>query len=356
MKKLLYVLGVTMALTACRSGSGENPLSGILNTISDPKEDLIGSFSERESGRIEYKIYKEDGKYFLYMEGGNGIKSETEELVDGIEVAQNTLKREFGDEWKSYVEAALVMKDEHSFGFFKVKKGYEYKGHTFTTGYYAQFWGRGDVYKVESEKIKEEVNSKNLIMTFKEYSEGDYPHFIFEDQESKKGYDFRFISDNNLGNLPILLDDDEASFGLKANPKFIGKSFNVNIVKKEVLDMGLDGNTIKSKEWVIEKISLAKVEEPKLDLPFVGEKWGGNSRIGYSVTINANGSIVIKSNYLGKNEYIIYSGRYASIMKAEDSEYYYKIDSDKMTAVDKKGNIETGCDGIIDQPCEWILK
>jgi hypothetical protein len=104
----------------------------------------------------------------------------------------------------------------------------------------------------------ENSNSKNLTLIFKEYSEGDYPHFLFEDKNSKEEFDFRFLSDNNLGNLPILLDDADASFGLKANPKFIGKVFNVNIFKKDVLDSDLEGNTIKSKEWVIKNISLIK--------------------------------------------------------------------------------------------------
>ena len=81
-------------------------------------------------------------------------------------------------------------------------------------------------------EVTTEITPKNLTLIFKEYSEGDYPHFLFEDKNSKEEFDFRFLSDNNLGNLPILLDDADASFGLKANPKFIGKVFNVNIFKK----------------------------------------------------------------------------------------------------------------------------
>ncbi|MFN8263761.1 MAG: hypothetical protein U0T07_09565 [Chitinophagales bacterium] len=112
--------------------------------------------------------------------------------------------------------------------------------------------------QIAEQPKKENSDSKNLTLIFKDYSEGDYPHFLFEDKNSKEEYDFRFLSDNNLGSLPLLLDDEQASFGLKANPKFIGKVFNVNIFKKDVLDSDLEGNTIKSKEWVIKNISLIK--------------------------------------------------------------------------------------------------
>jgi len=103
---------------------------------------------------------------------------------------------------------------------------------------------------------KAPADGKIMTMTFEEYSEGDYPHLIFKDISTKEEYDFRFISDNNLSGVKILLDDNDAAFGLKANPKFLKKTFIVETKKKTVLDSDLDGKTIKSKEWVITSIKL----------------------------------------------------------------------------------------------------
>lgn len=103
---------------------------------------------------------------------------------------------------------------------------------------------------------KAPADGKVMTMIFEEYSEGDYPHLIFKDISTKEEYDFRFISDNNLSGAKILLDDNDAAFGLKANPKFLKKTFIVETKKKTVLDSDLDGKTIKSKEWVITSIKL----------------------------------------------------------------------------------------------------
>jgi hypothetical protein len=115
--------------------------------------------------------------------------------------------------------------------------------------------------KIESTKdmqvqqaTKADPNAKIMVMTFEEYSEGDYPHLIFKETSTGKTYDFRHISDNQLGSLPVLLDDENASFGLKANPKYLGKSFVVEAGYQTVLDADLDGNTIKIKDWVIKSI------------------------------------------------------------------------------------------------------
>jgi hypothetical protein len=99
-------------------------------------------------------------------------------------------------------------------------------------------------------------DTKILTMIFEEYSEGDYPHLIFKDISSGIEYDFRFLADNNLNGVSILLDDNDAAFGLKANPKYLKKTFIVETKKKSVLDSDLEGNTIKSKEWVITSIKL----------------------------------------------------------------------------------------------------
>lgn len=113
---------------------------------------------------------------------------------------------------------------------------------------------------VKNEPIQETKklpsDTKILTMIFLEYSEGDFPHLIFKDISSGVEYDFRFLSDNNLNGIPILLDDDDAAFGLKANPKYLKKTFIVETKKKSVLDSDLEGNTIKSTEWVITSIKL----------------------------------------------------------------------------------------------------
>jgi hypothetical protein len=103
---------------------------------------------------------------------------------------------------------------------------------------------------------KQDQNKKVMTMTFEEYSEGDYPHVIFKETATGKTYDFRHISDNKLGDVPILLDDDKAGFGLKANPKYLGKSFVVEAVLKTVMDSDLDGTAIKVEDWVINDIRL----------------------------------------------------------------------------------------------------
>jgi hypothetical protein len=98
------------------------------------------------------------------------------------------------------------------------------------------------------------TDEKTMTMTFEEYSEGDYPHLIFKDIATKKEYDFRFLSDNNLNGVAILLNDNNAAFGLKANPKYLKKTFIIETKKKTVSDADLDGKPIKSKEWVITSI------------------------------------------------------------------------------------------------------
>jgi hypothetical protein len=99
--------------------------------------------------------------------------------------------------------------------------------------------------------------TKTMTMTFEEYSEGDYPHFLFKDTKTGAEYDFRHIGDNKLGTLPILLTDDNASFGLRANPKYLKKKFTVVAVKKLISDIDLDGKTMKVRDWVITSIKIS---------------------------------------------------------------------------------------------------
>lgn len=211
-----------------------------------------------------------------------------------------------------------------------------------------------------------EEASKNLKMVFKEYSEGDYPHFIFKDTKSGEEYDFRFLADNNLSGLPILLEDEDASFGLKANQKYLGKTFNITIAKKEVLDMDLDGTTIKSKEWVIQKITLLE-EKSVQKLPFVGKKYfqiGTTSGEMSFIDIEKDGTFLLGSfsftEDLDENdrpkESINFKGKYLDIIKETpngiiiktktyDREIYYKIEGNKIYFVDKNGVKKKGCFG-----------
>jgi hypothetical protein len=95
---------------------------------------------------------------------------------------------------------------------------------------------------------------RTMTMIFQEYSEGDYPHLIFKDIATGTEYDFRFLSYNKLGSLQILLPNDHSAFGYYANPRMLKKIFVVTAKKKLVMDADLEGNNIKSKEWVIEAI------------------------------------------------------------------------------------------------------
>ncbi|MFN8284294.1 MAG: hypothetical protein U0U67_13830 [Chitinophagales bacterium] len=203
--------------------------------------------------------------------------------------------------------------------------------------------------------------TKTMTMTFEEYSEGDYPHFIFKDVKTGQEYDFRFLSENKLGNLNLLLDDDNASFGSKANPKYLKKKFTVVAIKKSVLDSDLEGNTIKTKAWVISKITIVNSNQTNTTsnkLPFVGKRWyhfGSNFGNGgtpyYFVEIQTNGDVYFGYQYVSKNGNIYngkknYSGKYKELIPCNangDDEScqskFYKITSEYIYSVDKNGNV-----------------
>lgn len=217
--------------------------------------------------------------------------------------------------------------------------------------------------------------TKTMSMTFEEYSEGDYPHFIFKDLKSGQEYDFRFLSENKLGNLNLLLDDDNASFGSKANPKYLKKKFSVVAIKKSVLDSDLNGNTIKTKAWVISKISLNNSNETNnanLKLPFIGMQefdfYHPASSLAptYHVTIKSNGDVLLGfsgGSYSGSKEVNI--GKYAKVMNISSfetilDEKYCVITKDNMYLSDQFGNkiIKDGCCKFQDEhncPCESKL-
>jgi hypothetical protein len=108
----------------------------------------------------------------------------------------------------------------------------------------------------QQDNIELSSDSTILTMIFEDFSEGDYAHLFFIDISNGKEFDFRFLSDNNLSGLPILLDDADAAFGLKANPDYLKKTFIVEIKKKLVKDSDFDGNVFETMEWVISSIKL----------------------------------------------------------------------------------------------------
>jgi hypothetical protein len=103
---------------------------------------------------------------------------------------------------------------------------------------------------------KSKNDSENLTLTFDSYSEGDYPHLLFVDNSSKKQYDFRSLNENNLCGIPILLDDNQSSFGFKANPEYLNKSFIVECKKNSIKGLDLEGNTIIDEVWIITNLKV----------------------------------------------------------------------------------------------------
>lgn len=217
--------------------------------------------------------------------------------------------------------------------------------------------------------------TKTMTMTFEEYTEGDYAHFIFKDLKTGQEYDFGFLSENKLGNLNLLLDDDNANFSLKANPEYLKKKFTVVATKKSVLDSDLNGNTIKTKAWVISKISLISSNEANnanLNLPFIGMQefdfYHPASGLAptYHVTIKSNGDVLLGfsgGSYSGSKEVNI--GKYAKVMNISSfenifDEKYCVITKDNMYLSDQFGNkiIKDGCCKFNDEnncPCESKL-
>lgn len=110
--------------------------------------------------------------------------------------------------------------------------------------------------QVKADNKQTSAETKTMTMVFQEYSEGDYPHLLFKDVASGEQFDFRFLDDNNLSGLKILLNDEQAAFGVKANPAYLNKTFLVDATKKTLSDSDLDGKTIQVKDWVITSIKL----------------------------------------------------------------------------------------------------
>ncbi len=118
----------------------------------------------------------------------------------------------------------------------------------------------------ESTENPEENNSssskrKTMDMTFVSYEEGDYPHLLFKEIATGEEFDFRHIDENKLGGFPLLLEDENASFGFKANPKYLKKAFEIEAIYKKVSDNDLNGENIETEAWVINDIEELKSDE-----------------------------------------------------------------------------------------------
>lgn len=99
-------------------------------------------------------------------------------------------------------------------------------------------------------------STKTVTLFFTGYDEGDYAHLLFKDGNTD--YDFGHPEDNVLNNIPVVIKDNNASFGYKENSKMKGAKFIAELVYKMTDTYDDDGQTKKAKEWRI--ASLKKVE------------------------------------------------------------------------------------------------
>ena len=96
-----------------------------------------------------------------------------------------------------------------------------------------------------------------------------------------------------------------------------------------------------------------------LQLPFIGEKYfnfGGGSGTGSSITITKDGLVIIRgvpspgAEKFGAKGEIEFKGQFKTIIKTKDG-IRYKIEANKISMVDAKGNVEQGCGNLGDEPC-----
>jgi hypothetical protein len=111
-----------------------------------------------------------------------------------------------------------------------------------------------------SEIKKSSPNEKVMTMILKDYSVGDNAYLVFNDVATGEEYQFMLSSDteNRFNGIKLLLEDDNAEFGVMANPKYLNKSFVVEAVYETVLMNGFDGETVRDKMWAIKDLKLSK--------------------------------------------------------------------------------------------------
>ena len=99
--------------------------------------------------------------------------------------------------------------------------------------------------------------TKTMKLMFWEYSEGDYPHLIFRDRDTKEKYDFGHPDENNLGSIDVVLKNSEAPFGYVQNDKHRASTFEVTMKKKMVNTHDDNGQPIQAERWRIVSIAPA---------------------------------------------------------------------------------------------------
>ncbi|MDX2048729.1 MAG: hypothetical protein SFU87_18220 [Chitinophagaceae bacterium] len=105
---------------------------------------------------------------------------------------------------------------------------------------------------------KSSPNAKVMTMIFKGYEEGDNMYLIFNDTETGKEYSFQEIDEKKFNGIKIFVEDKTSEFEVKANPKYINRKFIVEAINKTVLINGPEGETLKTKAWVITDLKLAE--------------------------------------------------------------------------------------------------
>ena len=131
-------------------------------------------------------------------------------------------------------------------------------------------------------------------------------------------------------------------------------------LKEKELTLKYNDSTSKKMLIVDTSKQITKTENTQtLQLPFIGEKYfifGGGSGTGSSITITKDGTVTIKgvpshgAERIGAKGEIEFKGPFKPIIKTKGG-YRYKIEADKISMVDVKGNIEHGCGNLGDEPC-----
>ncbi|MDZ4807248.1 MAG: hypothetical protein SGI96_03165 [Bacteroidota bacterium] len=100
--------------------------------------------------------------------------------------------------------------------------------------------------------------TKTVKLTFSGYDEGDYAHLLFTETGTSNEYDFGHPEDNNLDNIPVVIKDNNTSFGYKVNNKMKGTKYVAELVYKMTDTYDDSGQPKKGKEWRI--VSIKKAE------------------------------------------------------------------------------------------------
>lgn len=102
--------------------------------------------------------------------------------------------------------------------------------------------------KSNLDSLKESKYKGYKQMKFTGYSEGDQPYILFEDLET--GEEQYYDVPLSTGDVKLMIESNETSFGIQANPKHLNKVFYVKL-KKETYE-AFDGEQLYEKtDWVI---------------------------------------------------------------------------------------------------------